>query len=241
MTIHDETTFELLDSDEIDLDEFDSIYVDALGGGDTVLNHTNIRAEIYGRGGNDYIKGGTGNDLIDGGADSDSLIGRAGNDDLYGGTGDDNFVFEAFQFVDQPGLLGSDVIYEDANQDVDQLDFNRFIGPVNVDLSLTTAQVVNAGHLTLRLISSTGIENVYGSEYEDVIRGNSRQNELMGSYGTDYLYGRGGADFLIGYEGNDWLYGEAGNDNLAGGTEHDVLYGGTENDDLFGGDGNDEL
>jgi Ca2+-binding RTX toxin-like protein len=103
-----------------------------------------------------------------------------------------------------------------------------------VNLASTATQVVNS-QLSLRLSSATGIENVLGTSFNDIIRGNTRDNELFGFGGDDDLFGNAGVDSLYGGDGNDDLFGEAGNDWLFGEAGLDTLNGGADNDFLDGG------
>jgi Ca2+-binding RTX toxin-like protein len=218
----------LLAQEDVDRDDVEEIVVNGLNGGDQIINGTNIRARLNGGGGKDWIQGGDGIDIIDGGADDDTLIGGRGNDELIGGTGNDRYEFTGSH------QLGSDVIVENAGLDTDKLDFRWFGGGVNVNLANTATQVVNS-QLTLRLSSATGIESVLGTSFNDIIRGNSRDNELFGFGGDDDLFGNAGVDSLYGGDGNDDLFGEAGNDWLFGEAGLDTLNGGADNDFLDGG------
>ena len=58
------------------------------------------------------------------------------------------------------------------------------------------------------------IENITGSDHNDVIKGDSGANILSGGAGDDELRGRGGDDILISGEGNDLLQGGAGKDTF---------------------------
>lgn len=96
----------------------------------------------------------------------------------------------------------------------------------------------------------SSIENLYGSNYNDVLAGDTASNRLFGGSGNDrlyghdnhdYLFGGFGKDELYGGNGNDTLYGDAGKDKLYGGLGHDVLYGGSDNDVLYGEAGDDKL
>ena len=73
----------------------------------------------------------------------------------------------------------------------------------------------------LRVMFSLVSKNVLGSDFNDVLIGNSARNSLTGR------------------EGNDRLSGGAGNDTLSGGAGADTLIGGTGNDRLIGGSGSD--
>ncbi len=123
------------------------------------------------------LTGGTGNNTLDASAFS-------GEATLDGGAGDDTYLFGGAN-------LGHDVVDEAANTDRDTLDFSAFAAPVVLDLAVTTAQVVNAGNLTLTLspATGTGLEDVVGSAFADTIRGNSRDSRLRGA---DYFDDRAG-------------------------------------------------
>jgi Ca2+-binding RTX toxin-like protein len=211
-----------------------SIEVSADDGDDTVTNRTNIQSELHGDEGDDTLTGGTARDIIFGGDDDDTLQGGRGNDELHGGEDDDIYLFAG-------SLLGNDDVFEDDDEDndedVDTLDFTGFAGGgINLDLSLTTERVINAGDLTLQLSSSRGIENVIGTAFEDTIRGNSRDNNLRGEGLKDRIYGGEGDDTLIGGSGDDHMFGEGGFDRLEGGTGRDFLDGGVDGfaDELVG-------
>lgn len=185
-----------------------------LGGG--------MRTEAFGEGGRDILQGSRFNDTLEGGI---------GNDDLSGGAGNDTYKFVG-------SLLGNDNVIEAANADIDTLDFRGFTGGgINLDLTVTTPRTINSGDLSLRLSSSTGIENVFGTDFEDTIRGNTRDNEIHGGALRDKIFGNAGADKLFGEGGRDDLFGEAGLDTLDGGDDRDFLDGGfdTLKDILIGG------
>jgi Ca2+-binding RTX toxin-like protein len=66
-----------------------------------------------------------------------------------------------------------------------------------------------------------GIENLTGSVYHDILRGDDGANWLRGLDGDDNMFGNGGDDVLDGGNGNDWLDGSAGVDTLTGGLGDD--------------------
>jgi Ca2+-binding RTX toxin-like protein len=108
----------------------------------------------------------------------DILRGNAGTNVLNGGAGDDAL----------DGGIGTDTAtYADAT------------GRVIVDLALTGAQdTVSAGLDTL-----TSVENLVGSSFDDILRGNAGSNVLNGGAGHDLLWGGAGNDSLIGGVGID--------------------------------------
>ena len=56
------------------------------------------------------------------------------------------------------------------------------------------------------------IENLEGSEFEDLLFGDAGNNILSGLGGNDLIYGGAGNDWLDGGTGSDRLYGQAGDD-----------------------------
>lgn len=58
----------------------------------------------------------------------------------------------------------------------------------------------------------TQIENLIGSEYDDVLTGNNAANNISGGAGNDIIKGGNGDDYLDGGKGNDELFGEQGDD-----------------------------
>ncbi len=75
-------------------------------------------------------------------------------------------------------------------------------GPVNIDLSLNSGQIIDDGFG--RTENATSIEAVIGSFDDDVIVGSSGKNEILGGGGDDTLTGGNGKDkFIFGnYHGN---------------------------------------
>jgi len=73
---------------------------------------------------------------------------------------------------------------------------------------------------------------VKGTNGDDDLYGNDRDNTILG---------RGGWDKLVGYGGDDILDGGGGNDLLKGGSGRDSLWGGKGNDLLDGGKGADDF
>lgn len=82
------------------------------------------------------------------------------------------------------------------------------------------------------LATLANIENVVGTQYNDVINGNDKDNMLVGYKGDDTISGG---------DGNDTLLGGVGKDNISGGKNDDTLSGGDGTDTLDGGEGNDTV
>ena len=70
-----------------------------------------------------------------------------------------------------------------------------------------------------------GIENVVGSRFDDVIRGDHGANTLAGVAGNDVLLGLSGNDRLVAGADRSVLVGGSGSDVLAGGKDEDLLIG----------------
>jgi Ca2+-binding RTX toxin-like protein len=164
-----------------------------------------------GTSGNDQLAGNTGANVLSGGDGSDGLYGGAGADTLNGDAGND--------FLN--GGAGADFIYGGAG--ADRAEYTGASAGITVNLTSGTA---SDGDVL------TGIEDLYGSSFNDV---------LFGTAGANVLYGNSGNDQLFGLLGNDKLYGQAGNDALFCGEGDDIAGGGDGNDGLFGEEGNDAL
>jgi len=86
------------------------------------------------------------------------------------------------------------------------------------------------------------IENIIGSEFNDVLVGNNLlENELWGLGGNDNIQGRGAQDIMHGGDGTDTIRGGDGDDILYGNAATDYLYGNADDDYLDGGAGVDAL
>jgi Ca2+-binding RTX toxin-like protein len=230
--IRDRASGNLIEDYDLDADDVEQMFVYAYEGDDWIYNMTAAPMRAYGHAGNDTIIGGVGDEYLDGGAGNDELYGMEGNDVVYGGAGDDvlgggagdDNLFGSSgndRYLFNSWNTGNEVVVEWANSGVDTLDFSSWPGPIDINLTLTTTQSL-ASTLSVNLYSAPGIENVWGTEWDDVIRGNSLSNYLDGGSGNDELYGLGGHDTLVGGEGNDLLQGGGGNDWLLGGQGNDT-------------------
>ncbi len=142
-------------------------------------------------------KGGAGNDTITGNAAANVLWGNAGKDTLIGGDGNDDLV----------GGLGADRL--DGGNGTDLANYYRAAAGVVADLNSPGA---NSGEAAGdRYVS---IERLYGSAFNDNLRGDNLANLLNGLAGNDMLYGRDGNDTLIGGDGADRLIGGGGADTF---------------------------
>ena len=179
--------------------------------GDVISGFENLRGSAYA----DALAGDGSANRIEGGAGDDSVRGSSGDDLLEGGAGGDSL---------------------DGGAGMDTASYRLSDAGVRVNLAEGTTE---GGHA--RGDTFTGIENVTGSDYRDILTGDAGANRLDGAAGDDELEGGSGNDWLIGNLGDDQLYGGAGDDELRGGEGSDRLSGEAGADDLYGGAGGDEL
>ncbi|MFT3688815.1 calcium-binding protein [Paenirhodobacter sp.] len=179
-------------------DTFVSIEVIAGSKYNDILRGDAARNTLIGREGNDRLDGYAGNDLLYGDAGNDTLYGGDGNDALQGGAGADHL---------------------DGGVGIDQVDYGRAASGVRVDFTNIASNTGDAAGDTF-----TSIENILGSNYNDILRGDSGNNVLSGRGGNDQLYGEAGNDTLYGGDGNDSLQGGTGADKLDGGAGIDLVY-----------------
>ncbi len=205
-------------------------------GTDTYLNFehiygSNFNDTLTGDGATNVLWGVSGNDLLFGGDGNDTLNGDDGNDTLEGGA-------------------GNDII--NGGNNTDTASYASAAGGVTVSLATTAAQ--NTGSAGTDTISA--VENLLGSDFNDILTGNTGTNTLWGGNGNDTLNGGDGNDALFGGAGADTLNGGAGTDTVryddtvgvvvslltntgtGGHAQGDVLIG-IEN--IIGGSGNDTL
>jgi serralysin len=159
------------------------------------LNGNAANNTIYGNAGNDTISGRNGDDILWGGTGDDVLYGDAGADRLYGGDGNDRLI----------GGVGAD--YLDGGAGVDEARYHTASAGVTVDMEV---QSNNTGDAAGDIL--VNVENLLGSNFNDILRGDGGSNVLSGGSGDDVLQGRGGDDFLEGGIGADLLDGGDGYD-----------------------------
>ncbi|MGO4727983.1 MULTISPECIES: calcium-binding protein [unclassified Inquilinus] len=221
---------------------------DGLGGeaGNDILNGRDGNDRLVGGDGTDTLSGDAGNDSADGGAGNDGAFGGAGNDTLFGGAGDDNLdggddndVLQGAAGIDTlAGGAGADTLYGgDGDDTLDGGDGNDvLIGGAGIDgltggAGIDTAYyAASASAVTVDLAAGTGlggdaqgdtltgVEQVVGSAFNDVLRGDAGANTLWGLAGDDTLTGRAGGDLLKGGAGNDtFAYAVIGDSTVAAG------------------------
>ena len=147
------------------------------------------------------ITGTLAGELLTGTGLSEILSGLAGNDTLIGGGGDDTL---------------------DGGEGTDTADYSDAASGVSLNLSLTTAQDTGgSGNDTL-----LNIENLTGSQYDDVLIGNSGSNQLDGGAGNDIFIDSAAGNTIVGSYANDTYYVDNVNDIIV------ETYTGTGNADI---------
>jgi len=175
---------------------------------------------LYGDAGDDTLYGDDVENKLSG---NDTLYGGEGNDWLYGGDGDDLLI----------GGLGKN--YLDGGDGNDWVSYEFSSDGMHIYLEDKTAHAADSQNEPSPSHEDTllNLENVIGSNHDDIIHGNEFDNVLMGLGGNDWLYGGAGNDTLYGGTGDDWLDGGDGDDWLYGGKGNDTLIGGKGADTFF--------
>ncbi len=186
---------------------------------------------IYGYGGNDFIRSYGGGDFIDGGTGDDDI---GGGKILIGGEGNDTLTASSGRTVLLDGGTGNDELRPGANSElvlggtgIDTVHYNSSHSvQVDLRLAIQLGEIYNRyGQMTFNYAAGdvlSSIENVTGSNGNDTLVGNEFDNVINGSNGNDTLVGGGGIDTLLGGAGNDTLEGGTGTDRLDGGANVDT-------------------
>ncbi|WP_276576854.1 S8 family serine peptidase [Bradyrhizobium sp. 1] len=197
-------------------------------GGDAEGDHLSGIEHIYGSRLDDTLTADSRGDTLDGNAGNDVLTGGAGNDTLNGGRGDDMFMVGQGGVDHIDGGLGTDT--ENFSQSasaiwaqLDSADSSAGPGwtppsdPLATGHAWTTSDdslwIANyTGHFE-GIAQSIGVENIIGSQFNDILEGDNGDNVIIGGLGDDELYGMGGADTYIGgTSAHSSIFGIGGDD-----------------------------
>jgi len=161
---------------------------------------------------------------VTGGAGNDTLTGNTGANALNGGGGDDRFVATIGD--------GNDSYVGGAG--VDTYDLSATTAGATVTVNLATSAQIGTDTLNT-------MENIIGSQGNDIIVVNGGANFIDGQGGNDTISAGAGDDIVLGGSGNDTINGQAGDDRLTGGLDSDTVDGDAGADTFIAtvGDGND--
>ena len=176
--------------------------------------------ELYGRRGDDVLDGRGGNDWLEGGR---------GADELRGGLGEDTASFKSYSpaedvlvVINETGQLTGGTSTVRRGVEVSLQDGTFRGGHAEGD-TFGGMQVIAYidGNGNTQMVEVPDIENLFGSDGEDMLVGAHGPNRLDGYEGGDMLDGREGDDRLFGGNGSDLLTGGPGADLLSGGSHYD--------------------
>jgi len=196
----------------VDLDETGSgqafVNVDGEAGAesDFFFNFENVNGSNNigsANGGNDILSGNSGVNVLNGQAGDDILDGEGGADTLIGGDGNDTLIADL-----------EDVLI-DGGEGVDTLDLSALTDGVRVDLDVNTPNpgpasqdgVIGQPEDGIALVD---VENIIGSQGDDVLLGNNEINVIEGGAGNDSIHSFAGVDTIDGGEGIDTALFSAG-------------------------------
>lgn len=157
---------------------------------------------FLGSSGVNFIYAGTGDTVDARGGDDDILLAGA-TFTLDGGAGVDSLEFSAFRFTDP-----------DANGIPDQED-----ATAGVFVNLLSNRIFDDGFGDGGFIYN--VENVTGTDFDDILFGDAQNNVLIGLGGFDQIRANGGNDTLDGGDGDDLLRTGSGDDTFLGGDGFD--------------------
>ncbi|MEO1795248.1 MAG: calcium-binding protein, partial [Pseudomonadota bacterium] len=112
------------------------------------------------------LNGGGGQDFLEGSTLNDSLLGGSGNDTMIGGTGADTLI----------GGAG-----------VDEADYSGSDAAISINLSAGATGDASGGHAEGDDLID--VENIVGSDFADLLIGNTDANVLNGGGGSDTIAG----------------------------------------------------
>jgi len=242
--------FLVFDDDVLNLSEIDTYIHTRSGAGElavVTLTSSNVYVDgwqLFTSDGIDYIFGDLGLDFLVTGAGNDQLSSGSNDpltealqnslgDVLQGGLGNDIY-------IPGPRSGDRDTIYDEGGNDT--VDYSKsefglnvylgagdFLRPTSIEIHADPSGRTVAG-LTYQVGQVYGIENIQGSQFQDVLIGSSEINKINGGDGNDQIRGLYGDDILLGGGGDDILIGDYGDDYLDGGTGLNDYVGGWGDD-----------
>lgn len=177
---------------------------------------------LFGGGGDDHLEGGTGNDELDGWQGNDTMIGGTGDDvynvdsasDVvteYAGEGTDTVKVRKSSYTLGTNVENADLHYYSGSISVTGNSGNNLfimgtgVQTVSGSTGIDTVSYVHTAAVSVDLLNQTfggeaaddymtGIENLTGSAYDDVLRALGTASVIDGGLGADTMEGRNGND-----------------------------------------------
>ncbi len=186
----------------------DSVVLAGMGGADVLSapgfpDSTSLI--LLGGEGGDRLTGGTtedaaidgpGDDFVDASGGDDAVPNNQGADDLFAGAGDDLFVSDA---VCEGDLL-------DAGEGNDNANWANFDHPVALDLGRGVAELIGPGGQPgcegAPPTALQGLEDLEGTDGNDLLIGDSGSNQLLGRPGADSYFAAAGNDSILANSGD---------------------------------------
>ena len=244
--------------------------------GDNDLSGQGGRDRLFGEAGKDTLHGGDGHDELDGGDGNDALYGDAGDDLLVGGSGS-NFIdggsgTDTVSYENLPVAFGPsygitvNIDETKAYQTPGKYLYSNPLSSITIGFDPTPGNQIAAGTAINGSEQDTlrNLENIIGSNLDDVLIGNGAGNIIRGLAGNDIFIGNAGDDTLDGGDGIDTVSyrldpggvtvnldqntatdGFGGIDtllsieNVLGSAQNDLIIGNIGVNWLFGGNGSD--
>jgi Ca2+-binding RTX toxin-like protein len=199
------------------------------GGGDDVIDGSELPDAIRGDQGNDRIAGfrnpASGRDAVLGGDGNDTLVWNNGDgsDTMDGEAGDDT--------VEVNGAAAAGDSFT-VNPNGQRVRFDRInLVPFNLDIGTSETLQLNGGGgddaiagapglatlIKLRMNGGDGNDTLTGGNGDDVMAGGAGNDRLVGAQGRDAMAGNDGDDTMVwnNGDGSDVMDGEAGDDTVA--------------------------
>jgi Ca2+-binding RTX toxin-like protein len=187
----------------------DSIVVAGLGGNDTLSASSfppTTSVILLGGDGEDDLTGGStedalvdgaGNDTVDAGAGDDAVPNNGGTDILHAGTGEDLFISNA--------VCDGDLL--DGGPDRDNANWANFNAAVSINMGAQRAGLVGPANQPQcsspsLLTTLEAIEDTEATSLDDIMVGDSGDNQLLGRPGHDSYFAAAGNDSILANSGD---------------------------------------
>ncbi|HEX7058977.1 MAG TPA: calcium-binding protein [Solirubrobacterales bacterium] len=152
--------------------------------------------ELTGDATEDAVVDGPGDDFVNAAAGDDAVPNNEGGDELHAGPGEDLFVSDA--------VCEGDML--DGGADRDNANWANFDSGIVIDMAAGRAGLVGPGGETQcpggALTTLSAIEDVEGSNLDDVLLGDGGANQLLGRFGDDSYFAAAGDDLILANSGD---------------------------------------